>query len=655
MSNPRLDYALSFAASGYFLHPCKEDKRPHLNGWNVISSNDPEQVKAWGAQFPNCRWGVDCGKSNIFIVDSDKKEGKNGENTLALLQADNGQLPETYTVRTKSGGLHRWYSGKGKTTTGGLGEAVDTRGVGGYAVIPDGVDYVPLNNAPLVPTPTWVINKVGRPNSKERPENANEPAPGVEVDKHQRLLDAVHYVLHEAPGAPMHSRDDNAVAVARRVRDFGLSFDATLRIMQEYWAERADVELDSSFDLTDVGRKVVSAYKYGKNQLGENLPEAVFANISIPGAFNAHDAGNVEEKLIPKREWLLGTWFLKKFMTVTVAPGGTGKSNLSIIEGMALATGRELSGDHVHEKGNVWLHNGEDPIDEIERRVAAACKVHKIKQHELKGRFFFTSGRESRITLVREASRGQLIVDEAAINSVKVFIRENGIVLWIIDPFVDMHEVQENDNGAINRVSKLLSAIADETGCAIHVVHHTRKKSKDGGLTDMDMARGASALLSAARIGRNLNGMSDKDASDFILPLSPSWYVRLDSTKANLSAPTDSTQWYEKVSVELQNGDGVGTLRSVEFERVGSGSKDDSIRRALVEIIEEHGGAVSLNSAADILIERKVTDLKRTGLLKRIKNKVMAHSYVSSDGNEYSLTHTNPGEREGWTLVKKIA
>ena len=93
----------------------------------------------------------------------------------------------------------------------------------------------------------------------------------------------------------------------------------------------------------------------------------------------------------------------------------------------------------------------------------------------------------------------------------------------------------------------------------------------------------------------------------------------------------------------------------MEFERVGSVSKDDSIRQALVEIIEEHGGAVSLNSAADILIERKVTDLKRTGLLKRIKNKVMAHSYVSSDGNEYSLTHTNPGEREGWTLVKKIA
>ena len=84
----RLEYALSYAQAGYFLHPCKEDKRPHLTGWNEKASNDPQQVLAWGRQFPNCRWGVECGKSGLFILDSDNKDGKND---LALFQPSTGK------------------------------------------------------------------------------------------------------------------------------------------------------------------------------------------------------------------------------------------------------------------------------------------------------------------------------------------------------------------------------------------------------------------------------------------------------------------------------------------------------------------------------------------------------------------------------------
>ena len=452
----------------------------------------------------------------------------------------------------------------------------------------------------------------------------------------------------------MHQRDVTTWNVACAVRDFGLSFDVALRIVRDFWAQREDVELDSSFNEADVYKKVVSAYNNAKNRLGENLPEAAFSAIpaATPTELEAFDAGDINTKLIPKREWLLGAWFLKKFLSVTVAPGGTGKSNLSIVEALALVTGKELSGDYVHERCKVWLHNGEDPKDEIERRIGAACETHRVRPHELKGRLFYTSGREMPLKIAQEVNR-QIVINENTLDKIRRFIRDKGIGFWVIDPFVDMHDCDENDNRAINAVAKRLSAIAEETGCSIHVVHHTRKKSKDGALTDMDMARGASALLSAARIGRNLNGMSEKDAESFILPLAASWYVRLDSTKANLASPSDYTQWFEKVSVDLPNGDPVGTLRPVELDRIGTGSKDDVIRSRVIELVEENGGMILINQAARTIESENLVGMKRAGLIRRIRTKTFAHSFSDSDGNVYELTHTRPGEKDGWAVIKK--
>ena len=657
MSNTPLEYALAFAKAGFHLFPCRrqadaQDKRPHIDGWRELATTSEQQILAWSKLFPGCRWGVECQKTGLFIVDSDLKDGKNGENSLALLQADHGALPETYMVRTRSGGKHRYFRGAAKNAAENLGPALDTRSVGGYAIIPDGVDYVPLNQAPIAEAPKWILDKAGRPGEKERPADADTPAPGVELDKHERLLDAIHYAQHDAPGASIGARDDTAYRVACAVRDFGLSYQAAVRVMLEFWAPRPDVQLTADFDESHVQWKVEQAYKTAKNKLGATLPEAVFSAIPPAGGFVTYDAGDIEERLIPKREWLLGTWFLKKFLTVTVAPGGTGKSNLAIIEALAVITGREISGDYVHERGNVWMHNGEDPLDEIERRVVAACKTHKVKPHELKGRFFYTSGRDMPITLMREVGRGQVVVNEQAINTVKDFIATNSIKFWIIDPFVDIHEVDENDNNLINKLAKILSAIADSTGCAIHAVHHTRKRGKDGTIS-MDDGRGASALLSAARIGRNLNGMTDKDAQQFILPMAPRWYVRLDSTKANLSAPTDSTQWYEKVSVELENGDGVGTLKPVDLEKAGGGSKDDVIRKRIVELVDERGGMVGVNEAATVMEKEGEVGMKRNGIAKRVREKSFAVPYVTAEGVEYVLVAAPKGEREGWSVVRR--
>src|SRR5690606_24837136 len=83
-------------------------------------------------------------------------------------------------------------------------------------------------------------------------------------------------------------------------------------------------------------------------------------------------------KRIPARQWLLGRRLLRKFITLTVAPGGSGKSMLTMEEMVAVATGLPITRAEVHIKGPAWIYNNEDPLDELQRRIAAICIHHGI-------------------------------------------------------------------------------------------------------------------------------------------------------------------------------------------------------------------------------------------------------------------------------------
>ena len=43
-----------------------------------------------------------------------------------------------------------------------------------------------------------------------------------------------------------------------------------------------------------------------------------------------------------------------------------------------MATGRKLLHDEPWGRSRVWLWNGEDPQDELQRRIAAACARYGI-------------------------------------------------------------------------------------------------------------------------------------------------------------------------------------------------------------------------------------------------------------------------------------
>src|SRR3954469_18345379 len=69
-----------------------------------------------------------------------------------------------------------------------------------------------------------------------------------------------------------------------------------------------------------------------------------------PSTFTLKAARLPDPTTIPPRAWLYGTQVIRGFVTMIVAPGGTGKSSYAIGVGMALASGRDILGDRVWER-----------------------------------------------------------------------------------------------------------------------------------------------------------------------------------------------------------------------------------------------------------------------------------------------------------------
>lgn len=103
----------------------------------------------------------------MLIVDIDPQHG--GENSLAALVSQHGQLPDTLQARTPSGGRHLYFNipldvPMLGNTTGKLGPGIDTRGAGGNAIAPPSVvagrQYRWRNRqkgAWIHPAPAWLI------------------------------------------------------------------------------------------------------------------------------------------------------------------------------------------------------------------------------------------------------------------------------------------------------------------------------------------------------------------------------------------------------------------------------------------------------------------------------------------------------------------
>lgn len=256
---------------------------------------------------------------------------------------------------------------------------------------------------------------------------------------------------------------------------------------------------------------------------------------------------------IPPRQWLYGTELIRGFVTVLVAPGGTGKSALAMAIAAAIASHVEILRSHIFATGCAAVLNLEDPMDELDRRVAAIMLQHRLTEGQLRNRLYLHSGETRPVTIARLDEDGFTVIypDEEAIIAQ---IQEHDIVLLVVDPYAESHSLEENSNPDMVKAAAAWRRIARATNCAILLVHHVRK-SKGVGEADIDAARGAKALTDSARVGLILSPMSVAEAEQFSIPEEErSLYIRLDDAKVNLAPKAARARWFKLEQIELRNG-----------------------------------------------------------------------------------------------------
>lgn len=578
-------------------------------------------VKEFWSRNPEAMIGVPTGRDiGAWVLDIDKKTRDDGSvidgfDTLAEYEAEYGALPATRCVVTPRGGKHYYFKNvEGIRNRGNLGAGCDVRGEGGYviaagSVMADGRAYVwEDESAPIAEAPQWLIDLVRPPKYEPVPYTH---APGGNVPYVERAVELELNALSQTPqggrGEALNRAAFNigtlvgAGGIDRAEAEHGLMQAATANGVLAKDGERetrAKIKrgLESGirqprqipdregYDDTprmDFSRLIANA---GKRQEVESVNDAIDAAVEMvvaSGAVNVTERDDSVERMaektemlpsgtpqaihatafnwiephdLPRREFVYGTHLIRKYVSVTVSPGGIGKTSLTIAESLAMITGRPLLGTKPVHPLKVWLFNAEDPRDEMDRRIMAAAKHHGLRPNDLAGRLYLDTGREQELVIATDKKNG-VVINVPVIAAIISVIKEHCIDVMILDPFVSTHGVSENDNGAIDKVAKTWARIADECNCAIELIHHVKKV--DGREVNIDDARGAVALLGAARSVRVLNRMTEDQAAKANVKEGRNSYFQVTRGKANMSPNVGDGEWRHLENVGLGNGRGI--------------------------------------------------------------------------------------------------
>lgn len=164
------DFASFYSKQGWEIFPVKPHDKTPLVKWADEATSDIFQIGEWFTnRYPDANIGLACGKrSGLFALDVDAGHG--GKETLTAHVMKYGGLPHTPTSNTGGGGNHYLFSMPDfsiRNSAGKLGAGLDTRGDGGYIVVPQSThpngnlykwdpEHAP-SKTKLAPAPEWLL------------------------------------------------------------------------------------------------------------------------------------------------------------------------------------------------------------------------------------------------------------------------------------------------------------------------------------------------------------------------------------------------------------------------------------------------------------------------------------------------------------------
>jgi RecA-family ATPase len=462
------------------------------------------------------------------------------------------------------------------------------------------------------------------------PKAEAKTASGLDIDLGQQAMDRQMAVQNVLAGDDWHL---NMVRLVGSYVTKGLSDEEIHAITDSFTL--------AGYTVDDTRNEVQKAIDGARNKGWTPPPDPVQQRIeqqnealseeaeqSWPTPYNMFDA-----LTLPRREWVYGYDYIRKYISVTASAGGIGKSSLINVEALAIATGKPLLGTAVKQQTNVWVINLEDPISEMQMRTIAVMQHYGITPEEIKGRLFMDGEDTIQITLAAEGRDGLITNDNMLAAMIRV-IKENKIGAVILDPFVSAHLVNENNNGSIQAVVAMLRKLARDTNSSVQLVHHIRKTNGDD--ATIDSVRGAGSLIGAARAARVINRITPEDAIALGVDEHEALGIfRVDDGKANLAPPSDKAVYRRMQSVEIANGEHIGVATEFKLPDLFDGVTTKNLYNVQRTIgkAEEADNAYRANVQADNWVGKAVAEELNLDLGKpnqKAKAKAIIKQWVSS-------------------------
>jgi hypothetical protein len=258
--------------------------------------------------------------------------------------------------------------------------------------------------------------------------------------------------------------------------------------------------------------------------------------------------------------WVAVGFALRGAVTIISATGGTGKTQFTLQAAIAFALGEVFAGFYPMRKDlKIAFVSGEEPLDEIWRRIAAievarvgykAADIEKFKER-LNGRLFICQGKNVALvtkgTARNDVAQRTLFHEELCENIIDL-----GVDLVILDPLIRLHAGLDENSAEMQELHNAADDIATRANCGVVLVSHTNKMSK-GTVDDQNAARGTSAMTDAARVVIIMANMTRAEAKDILPEAEQATYMRY----CRLGDPKQSytvnsvPKWFFKKTIKL--------------------------------------------------------------------------------------------------------
>ncbi len=631
--------ALAWAARGFRVFPLRENgTRPIWEGWPETATTDPDTIRAWwdGSDF-----NIGVCTTGMLVIDIDVKAGKPG--MMSWMELHGGF--DTLTVKTKSGGFHLYYTGADVAgSVDELGIGLDVRSHNNYVVAPgsvvDGRAYSVELDIPVAWVPPDIVARCRPPGMRA----TNAAAALVEADTPASIRLAVQRI-ESTQGAVSGEQSDQAYRLACALRDYGVS-EGMCATLMDVWAARCSPPIGAE----DLRHRVANAYRHAQNPQGAKHPAVAFGEVSIPPVVvqpvvngvihgNLGHFGNAlrQFELAPRPHVLKGLLLLQE-VTALLAPGGVGKSLLTLVVAACLATGNSCFGfeNRVGRPAKSIIYDAEDSLAEMSMRLHAVTHVLHLDFEAVASRVSLISGRtHGRIRLVTGGQQPSVHHEHA--DPLIRAAADPEVVMLALNPLNKLHTCNGIDNIAMTYVMDTLDAIAEHANVALLLAHHTSKPStgvRRAG--NQHTSQGAEAVVNGARTVLTLYPPEDEDAARFGLSAQDRrMFLRLDDAKLNRTLSGGEAIWLRKVSVRLWNGEMVGGLDIADMH-----AKTEHLRqmigRALKTGIEAAGSAtVKLSDAVSLLkAHEAIFEKAPNNVVKQRIQSYLAEPIVIADGSK---------------------